>query len=101
MKKSMKIALSFLLVWAAIFPSFVHSDSVAAAGDIYEDGEYDIPFEVLQEDSDDISSSGGNIVSPGALTIVDEKYEVTVTMTETNYFKDFRSEERRVGLIVD
>src|SRR5690625_4088119 len=101
MKKSMKIALSFLLVWAAIFPSFVHSDSVAAAGDIYEDGEYDIPFEVLQEDSDDISSAGGNIVSPGALTIVDGKYEVTVTMTETNYFKDFLIETEQLGSFED
>src|SRR5690625_3839538 len=97
MKKSMKIALSFLLVWAAILPSFVHSDSVAAASNVYEDGEYDIPFDVLKEDNDDISSAGSNIVSPGALTIVDGKYEVTVTMTETNYFKDFLTETEQLG----
>src|SRR5690625_3214384 len=97
MKKSMKIALSFLLGWAAILPSFVHSDSVAAASNVSEDGEYDIPFEVLKEDNDDISSAGSNIVSPGALTIVDGKYEVTVTMTETNYFKDFLTETEQLG----
>src|SRR5690625_5674326 len=97
MKKSMKIALSFLLVWAAILTSFLHSDSVAAASNVYEDGEYDIPFDVLKEDNDDISSAGSNIVSPGALTIVDGKYEVTVTMTETNYFKDFLTETEQLG----
>src|SRR5690625_6741348 len=64
-------------------------------------GEHDIPFDVLKEDSDDISSAGGNIVSPGALTIVDGKYEVTVTMTETNYFKDFLIETEQLGSFED
>src|SRR5690625_7923640 len=90
MKKSMKIALSFLLVWVTMLPSIAQPDPVAAAEDnIYEDGEYDIPFEVLQVDNDEISSAGANIVSPGDLAIVDGEDEETVTMTATNYLKEF------------
>lgn len=59
--------------------------------------EFEIPFKVLKSDNDDISSAGDNIGNPGKLIIKNGQYEVIVTMTATNFFKEFKTEVNESG----
>ncbi|WP_340084730.1 NEAT domain-containing protein [Siminovitchia sp. FSL H7-0308] len=81
MKKFILTALSFLLIFFTAMPSL--QPHAAKANSKYAVGEYDLPFTILKDTSDEPSMTNDYIKSPAKL-IVEQNGEMHVVMTLNN-----------------
>ena len=57
---------------------------------IYQDGEYELPFEVWQADKDDISVADDYLEKPATLIVKDGKYTVQTTLKNSSWWQYFK-----------
>src|SRR5690625_818895 len=56
----------------------------------YQDGEYDLPFEVWQADKDEISVADDYLDKPATLTVEDGKYTIEATLKNSSWWQYFK-----------
>ena len=78
MNKKSKVLFSFLLVFLTVF-SMAQFNKVEAASK-YATGEYNLPFTVLKDSSDEQSMTNDYMVSPAKLVVKDGKNYLQMTL---------------------
>lgn len=86
MRIDSKIIISCLL-FMLLIPLYITPTVQAAA--VFADGEYTLPFQVLQETSDDISATSDYMESPATLLIKDGDMQVIVTLKNSSWWQTF------------
>lgn len=87
MGKPNKIILSSFLLML-IIPLILAPPMVVAVAE-YEDGEYTLPFQVLQDKNDELSATSEYMESPAILSIKDGNKLVTVTLKNSSWWQSF------------
>ncbi|WP_346243527.1 NEAT domain-containing protein [Shouchella clausii] len=82
--------LSLLLVFATVLPTFANTAS--AASEPLQNGTYEIPFKVLKNGTDETSVMDGYTKKPATLYVKDGSYEIDMTLTNSNWYQDFKVE---------
>ncbi|PAE95602.1 NEAT domain-containing protein [Shouchella clausii] len=82
--------LSLLLVFATVLPTFANIAS--AASEPLQNGTYEIPFKVLKNGTDETSVMDGYTKKPATLYVKDGSYEIDMTLTNSNWYQDFKVE---------
>lgn len=90
--------LAVLLV--AVF-SLSLFDGVQNAEAAYADGEYTLPFTILQGNSSEKSKTNDYVVSPAKLIVKNGKYTVQMTLKNSSWWKSFTVESKPVKVISD
>lgn len=57
---------------------------------VYADGEYTLPFEILESNSDKTSAAEGYTEKPAKLIVKNGKYTVQMTITNSSYWQYFK-----------
>ncbi|WP_263705666.1 NEAT domain-containing protein [Shouchella tritolerans] len=81
---------SLLLVFATVLPTFANTAS--AASEPLQNGTYEIPFKVLKNGTDETSVMDGYTKKPATLYVKDGSYEIDMTLTNSNWYQDFKVE---------
>lgn len=97
MKKTFK-KLAVLLI--AVF-SLSLFNGVQNAEAAYADGEYTLPFTILQGNSNEQSKTNDYVVSPAKLIVKNGKYTVQMTLKNSSWWKSFTVESKPVKVISD
>ncbi|MFP7331922.1 NEAT domain-containing protein [Shouchella clausii] len=82
--------LSLLLVFATVLPTFANTAS--AASEPLQNGTYEIPFKVLKNGTDETSVMDGYTKKPATLYVKDGSCEIDMTLTNSNWYQDFKVE---------
>lgn len=97
MKKTFK-KLAVLLIAAFSLSLFNGVQNAEAA---YADGEYTLPFTILQGNSNEQSKTNDYVVSPAKLIVKNGKYTVQMTLKNSSWWKSFTVESKPVKVISD
>lgn len=87
-KRLALIFFSLMMAWT----SWSMLPAAALPADAYADGEYVLPFEVLQHNADERSAAGDYIVSPATLVIEGAAMHVLVTLNNSSWWQSFQTE---------
>ncbi|MCG7346454.1 NEAT domain-containing protein [Sporosarcina sp. ACRSL] len=87
MKRHFIVAMTFILV-TALFISTIHPKVAAAA--TFADGEYNVPFTVLKDNSNEVSATADYMVSPAKVQLTNDKATVTVTLKNSSWWQYFK-----------
>lgn len=90
MNKKPKFLLSFLIIMFTVL-SMAQLSPVKAASE-YADGEYNLPFTVLKDSSDEQSMTNDYMVSPAKLVVKDGKNFVQVNLNNSSWWQYFKVE---------
>lgn len=85
-----KSIAKLLFLVALVFVFMFAITTTVLAAPTYADGQYDLPFQVLKDNSDDISATSDYMVSPAKLSIADGKKHVEVTLNNSTWWQYFK-----------
>ncbi|MCM3709051.1 NEAT domain-containing protein [Sporosarcina luteola] len=86
MKRNLIVAMSIALV-AALFLPVMPLKAEAAT---FADGEYSVPFTVLKDTGNEVSTTADYMVSPAKVQMVNDKATVTVTLKNSSWWQYFK-----------
>src|SRR5690625_4110484 len=92
MKRDYSLLLIFLLMLSSVFPSLHSVEETSEDDNVYEDGEYDLPFEVWQADKDEKSVADGYLEKPAKVIIEDGEYTIQATLKNDSWWQYFQTE---------
>lgn len=67
----------------------------------YRNGSYKLPFKVLKEDEDDISTTEQYIKNPAKVIIKDDVYKVRMTITDSSWWRYLKVQSKKSGKYKD
>src|SRR5699024_8343048 len=67
----------------------------------YRNGSYKLPFKVLKEDEDDISTTEQYIKNPAKVIIKDDVYKVRMTITDSSWWRYVKVQSKKSGKYKD
>jgi len=86
MKRNFVFAIAVALV-TALFIQVMPLNAEAAT---FADGEYSVPFTVLKDTSNEVSTTADYMVSPAKVQLVNDKATVTVTLKNASWWQYFK-----------
>ncbi|MBD7984844.1 NEAT domain-containing protein [Sporosarcina sp. Sa2YVA2] len=94
-KKSFSVMIAFLLAFSIIATVPMQ----ASAATTFADGEYTVPFTVLKDKGNEVSTTADYMVSPAKVHIQNDKATVTVTLNNSSWWQYFKVNGRDVQVI--
>ncbi len=67
----------------------------------YEDGEYNLPFKILQGTNDESSMTNDYLQTPAKLIAKDGKYEVIITLNNSSWWQYLKTQTKQPGSFSD
>lgn len=103
MKKVFSIFLIYALVIISLVPIIPLSSVQAQNNDkvVYQDGEYDLPFEIWKSDEDATSATDGYVKKPAKLFVQDGKYRIQISLNNPSWWQYFKVESSGNGEFKD
>lgn len=86
MKRIFIVAMAIALVTALFIPIM----PLKAEAATFADGEYSVPFTVLKDTSNEVSTTADYMVSPAKVQLVNDKATVTVTLKNSSWWQYFK-----------
>ncbi|MCM3636659.1 NEAT domain-containing protein [Sporosarcina luteola] len=89
MKKSLLVLFTAMLLSFTAMPSLPATAEVTATQEV----SYELPFNVLQEDKDEVSTAGDFVKSPAEVKVEDGKAFVYMTLLESQYWQSLKIQD--------
>ena len=90
MKKNLMVLLTAMLLVFTAMPALPSAAEVTAA---QEEASYELPFKVLQEESDEVSAAGKFVKSPAEVKVEDGKSIVYMTLLDSQYWQSLKIQD--------
>lgn len=94
-KKRFSMMIAFLLAFSVIASMPLQ----ASAANVFADGEYTVPFTVLKDTSNEVSTTADYMVSPAKVHMQNDKATVTVTLNNSSWWQYFKVNGRDVQVV--
>ncbi|WP_060207577.1 NEAT domain-containing protein [Sporosarcina koreensis] len=89
MKKSLLVLFTAILLIFTAMPSLPAAAEVTAA----QEASYELPFKVLQDDKDEVSTAGKYVKSPAEVKVEAGKAFVYMTLLESQYWQSLKIQD--------
>lgn len=99
MKKRFSVIFSILLVFSLTLTTVFAQEAQVTT--TVESEQYELTFEVLKEDADEVSTAGRYMNNPAIITIEDGKTFATITLNSSQYWQSLQTQTEQPGTFED